>query len=69
MTRPQTVEVDLREHTIYVRLSIDSYGMHRAEWTMGGNEYEATCFTHGLAMNVARNRMRRLDAESRQVAT
>lgn len=69
MTRPQTVEVDLREHTIFVRLSIDSYGMHRAEWTMGGVAYSVTDLTHGLAMNVARNRMRRLDAESRQVAT
>lgn len=65
MTRPQTVEVALRQHTIYVRLSIDSYGMHRAEWQQGGVTHDATDLTHGLVLNVARARMRRIDAESR----
>lgn len=63
--RPQTVEVELRQHTIFVSMSIDSYGMHRAAWTMGGVPYSVTDLTHGLAMNVARNRIRRLDAAER----
>jgi len=62
------VEIPLRQHTIFVRVARDSYGMHRAEWTMGGLTYEATDVTRGLVLNVARNRMRRIDAYARGAA-